>query len=79
MSLSYCEKIVQIISVDSVDNSESKQDFYRGEGSMKKLCADQQKHATEIINFEEKGYATPDRKTKKIQQTKRLPHIQLRI
>ena len=36
----------------SFDNNESKNDFYRGEGSMKKFCANLKEQATKIINFQ---------------------------
>ena len=37
-----------------IDNNKSKHDFYRGEDSIKKFCADLREHASEIINCERK-------------------------
>ena len=64
----------------SFDSNKNKNDFHRGEGPIKKFCANVRKQATEIVKCEKKGMIPlTEKQEHKYKKTKILSHIQQRI
>ena len=57
------------------NNNKKKHNFYRGEYSMKKFCANLKQHATKIINWEKKKMLHLTKKQKNKFKTQTLYHI----